>query len=162
MAIDKLSFKPRIRAIQLIHGSLAFVMVVFGGVVLWINSTEPTGELTSDNQFFLFIPGMLLLIAFPLSSIVFKSGLRQGLKAEVPLENRLNVFQSVHLVRMALFETAGMVAAVVCFVTGNNYNLGILAIVLIMFALLTPSAARIALDLNLSRQEKDQLDLTDR
>lgn len=146
-----------VRNIRIIHGVLGSIVVVFGTIVLWINYTNPVGQLTEENQLFLFVPAILLIIAFPVSSILFKTQLRQRTQKEMSLESRVLAFQSAHMVRMALFELPGLVAVLVCFLTANNYNMITMFIVLMMFLFLAPNANGLAIDLNLDRTEKERL-----
>ena len=158
MEENKVTFKSKISVIRMIHLTLAITLIAFAVVTLWSNSTNPTGELTEENQILLYIPGILLIVAFPISSILFKQQVNQGIKDGITLDKKIAVFQTSHLIRMALFQSAGLFAIVVCFLTANNYNLAVLAIVLIMFWFLLPSPSRIALDLKLSMQEREQLE----
>jgi hypothetical protein len=152
------NYKEMIFVGKIIHYGLAVVLVIFGVCVFYINQTDPVGEINSINEILIYIPAISLLSTFPISSIVFKNQIKQGITEPMPLNRKISVFQTAHLIRMSLFEFSGLISVVVSFITANNYSLVILFIVLLMFIFLTPSAARIGIDLSLNRDEREFLE----
>lgn len=154
---SKPDLRAQLKVMLMIHGALALVLIVFGTFVLWLNETDPAGELTGENQVLRYVPPLLLLVAFPLSRYLFRNQIDQVDLDSMDLHRKMGLFQTAHLVRMAVFDVAGLMAVVVSFVTAENYNLGVLAAVLLMFLLLKPSPSRLAIDLHLSPEETDAL-----
>lgn len=146
------NYPAMIQIINIIHGALIVFPLAFAGVAVYINETAP---MASENMSFLsYVAIGLLIIAFPLSSILFKSNIRNSSATQKKLPRKIAAYQTAHLIRMAVFEGCGLVAAVAVLQTGNYYNLGVLAVVLVMFFVLRPTPSKIALDLGLSSDEK--------
>ena len=149
------NYPAMLQVINIIHGALLFFPLVFAGVAVYINETSP---MASDDLSFLSYASIgLLIVAFPVSAILFKSTVKNSQIEQKALPQKIATFQTAHLIRMAMFESAGLFAAVATLQTGNYYNLGVLLIVLIMFFFLRPTPAKIAMDLGLSTDEKQQL-----
>ena len=156
------NYRAIIGIIRTLHASMAFIMVLFGAIVFWLNTTNPIGFLNEENEFMLYIPGILLLVAIPTSTILFKNQVRGAYDRQVPLDRKLSMFQVGHLIRMATFEAAGLMGAAISLITGNNYNLGTLFLVLLSFLFLFPSSGRISIDLKLTPQERALLERSNR
>lgn len=146
-----------VKTIKLIHISLIIVPLIFGAVALYMNMTNPIG--TEENmEIFIYIPPVLLIIAFIMSGIIFKQQVNVRRLEGKTLQQKLAAYQTAHLVRMALFEVAGLMAGVVTLLTANNYNLGVLVLVAALFYFMTPTASRIGIELALTHEERLQLE----
>lgn len=134
-------------------------LLLFSALVIYNNFN---GEVEAvDKQMapvFLYVPGILLIIAFPTSSFIFKKYIRNSLASnETDLRGKIALYQTANLIRMAFFEVAGMFALVSAFLTGNNYLLIVVAIVVTMYLILLPSPSKIAMDLELSGEEREEI-----
>ena len=156
MEKEKPNFNAMINTLRIIHFAMVLVLILFAVVVMLLNFSP--SEFIPENPIYQFIPAGFLLVAIPASSIVFKNQIKQSIEPEMSLENKLNAFQLAHLSRMAFFDVAGILAIVVCMLTGINYNLGIILIVVIMFVILNPTTSRLTADLGLSVQERTELE----
>jgi len=125
--------------------------------VLYTNLTGPVGELTRENQIFMYLPGIALIIAFPGSQVLFKNHLKNNLDASKELQSKLAVFQTGHLLRLSVIEAATLLSGVASFVIGNNINLSVMAIGLLIMTFLAPTPFKIGESLNLSPNERQQL-----
>jgi hypothetical protein len=146
-----------LKAISIIHWAITFVPLIFGGVVLYINLTDPIGELSDENKILMYLPGGFMIIAFPASHVVYKNYLKDKIGGTIELRSKLGLFQTAHLIRIAMMEAVALFAAVTCLVTGNLLNLGIFCIALIMLVLVAPTPFKVAEALNLSQEERNQL-----
>lgn len=151
--------KASLQIIRMIHFSLLGSTAVFGGVMLLL-VTGFIGEGIPRNDalsFLIYVPLALLLITIPVSGLVYKKVLQSSLSKANDLAQKLEAFRSAHLVRMAMFEACGLMGAVVSFVTGTWYDLGVAGIVVFIFAANIPSVLMLEQDLGLSSTEKAQL-----
>ncbi|MEP2773260.1 MAG: hypothetical protein ABJH05_14005 [Fulvivirga sp.] len=155
MTNNKANYPAMIQIINIIHGALIVFPVAFAGVTVYINETAP---MASENMSFLsYVAIGVLIIAFPLSSILFKSTIRNSSVGQKELSQKIAAYQTAHLIRMAAFEGCGFIAGIAVLQTGNYYNLGVLAVVLAMFIVHRPTPTKIAIDLELNMDEKNQL-----
>lgn len=151
--------KATLQIIRMIHFSLLGTTAAFGGVMLLL-VTGFIGEGVPRNDtlsFLIYVPLALLLIIIPVSGLVYKKLLQSALTNTQGLAQKLSAFRSAHLVRMAMFEACGLMGAVVSFVTGTWYDLGVAGIVVFIFAANIPTAFMLEQDLDLSSEEKAQL-----
>ena len=125
--------------------------------MLYTNLTDPIGEITDENSILMYVPAMLMIIVFPLSKIIYKNYLKGNTENLNRLGSKLGVFQAAHLIRVSMFEATALLAAVICFITGTNGNLGILCIAITVQAFIAPTPFKIAEALNLSPEERNQL-----
>ncbi|MDX1628255.1 MAG: hypothetical protein R3345_06115 [Fulvivirga sp.] len=156
MSTNNTDYSGTLRTLKIIHIALIVFPVIFGAFAFWMN-TNQTAQGHNAPEVLIYAPVVLLVLAFPLSTILFKKAVSEVVGSQKPLKNKLQAFQGGHLIRMALFEVAGLMAAVVAFVTGNNYILLVLLVVMGMFFLLVPTASKVALDLELNADEKSAL-----
>ena len=151
------SSKQALFTLKMIHLALGITPVFFGIVVLFLNMDGSPDVNTDFPYFIVYIPAIFFVLMFPLSGILFKNILKTSLENKRTLSQKLAAFQTSHIVRMSLFEMAGILAAVVSFLTGDLYNLIIVALVFVHFLLTVPSEASLRSELDLSHEEEDQL-----
>ncbi len=146
----------RLKTLTLIHWSLMMPLVLFEGIVLYFNTSNPPVAAEDGGQF-LYLPGGMLILLWPISMFLFQR-LIGAIPSDARLDTKLIRFQSAHLVRMAMFEVIGMMAAVVSFITATNENLLIIAIVFGMFLTQQPTKVRLIQLLGLNAEEQVALD----
>lgn len=149
--------KLALKTIRIIHFALVAAPVLFGIVVLFLNTTSPASP-PQGMELLLYLPAVMLLTVFPVSGVLFHQSLKQAREGSPTLSAKMAAFQTAHIIRMALFEATALLAAVVSFITGTNYNLGIILIVVAIFISKAPSMYAIETSLGLSPEEKGQFD----
>ncbi len=127
--------------------------LIFGAVVSYLVLSEQMGE-TDGNEILLYLPTGLLLAGLPLSSMLYKNSMKNTLNKEADFRNRLSALQAGHLIRMSLVELSSLSAGVVCLLTGNLFNLGIIALVALIFLKNTPTIFYLETEIGLSPNEK--------
>lgn len=147
--------KSKLRILRMIHLALAGGLTTFGAVVLFLNMTQPMEQPESMN-IMLYLPSGMFLIVILASGPIFKMLLKSAMGTNPDLSKKLAAYQSAHIVRMALFEATGLLACVVCFVTGTMQNLIWLVLVLLYFLVKMPSLFKLENELGLTREEKGQ------
>jgi hypothetical protein len=135
---------------------MAMPMVAFGAIVYYLNTTNPVGTLDDTNQVLLFIPGLILIAALPLSQMLFSKTI-SGIKKDYELQRKIAGFQTAHILKMALFEATGLVGAVISLLTGTSYNLIVIAVALGMFTLNQPTPEKVESALQLDSKERSLL-----
>ena len=138
-----------------IHFSLTVPLMLFSAFIVYRHLTEPGGELTGVPVPLTYAPAVLLLIAFPLSSFLFRNHLGKSRSTNQHLRSKIETFQTANLIRMSIFETAGFFAVIGAYLTGNIYLLVVVVIVLFMFYLLRPSPTQMVIDLELTPEERN-------
>ncbi|MDH4058760.1 MAG: hypothetical protein OEU76_08340, partial [Cyclobacteriaceae bacterium] len=73
--MEEKSHSSSLKVIFILHWAITIIPLFFGGFVLYTNLTGPVGELTRENQIFMYLPGIALIIAFPGSQVLFKNHL---------------------------------------------------------------------------------------
>lgn len=148
--------KAILQTLRIIHFAMLFMPLAFGLIVvfLYLSDSLPSG---GDQEIFLIIPPIILVGAVPLSWIIFNQILKSALVEPTSFQKKISAYQTAHLIRLSLFEVAGLMAVVVCFITGNLYNLVVLGVVIIVFFMLKPSVYQMESKLQLTPEEKENL-----
>ncbi|WP_421870880.1 hypothetical protein [Marinoscillum sp.] len=145
------------QVIRVIHlGLMAGPMLL--GIISYLLILQPKeGVLYDDTNILTFIPIVALMISVPGALIVFKSQINGQLKENPPTERKLAIYQTAHIIRMALMEFAALFGVVVCIVTVSYINYFTTGVALLIMLLMLPTKFRISEDLKLNRDEQKQL-----
>ncbi|MEQ8582699.1 MAG: hypothetical protein RIC30_02495 [Marinoscillum sp.] len=154
--MENYSAPNALKTTKIIHTALMTGCLLFGVVVLVLNAQAPTGS-TRDQEFLLYLPAVFLVFSAVVSSVLFKKTLKQGLAHSADLQQKMAAFQTANIVRMAFYEASGLIAVVVCFLTGDLYNMLILLVVVLVFLMKMPTPHRIAKEVGLSDAEQAEL-----
>jgi len=155
--MESSQLKPVLATIKIIHWAITIMPLVFGGVVVFINSTNPIASAEEANAIFMYLPVLIAIVAIPASGIIYKLQLK-SITAEMDLKKKILAFQTAHIVRVSFLEAAGIAAAVFSLVTGTYINLGIVAVIFVLMALQSPTPYKIATSLNLTPEERQKLE----
>ncbi len=110
-----------------------------------------------DSNVLTFIPVVVFIIAVPAAFIMFKSQINGQLQQNPPTERKLAIFQTAHIIRMALLESAALIGVVVCIITKTYINYIPTGIAILLMLMIIPSEFKISEQLKLSRNEQQQL-----
>lgn len=144
--------KQYLLQLQLIYGTQAMTLLVFGIVAYFISSSKESQTVQSENILVYILAG-IVIISLSAAHFVFNLLIRK-IDNKISLKSKLQKYQSAMLIRSAVLEFPGLFAGVVCILSGNLLPLMGVAIILIVFFLLRPSIGGIIQDLNLSTSEK--------
>ncbi len=158
MTQEKPNYKAMLSLMRTIHLALTVPLILFSAFIIYTNLTDPIGEVNNKTIYLLYAPGILLIIAFPMSSFLFKKFIRDGNVSAKDLRQKIGIFQTANLIRMVTFEAAGLLSVVGALQTGNSYLLVIVAIVLFMFYLLLPTPSKMSMDLEFTAEERSSLE----
>jgi hypothetical protein len=127
---------------------IAIYYLIKGGTM---GSPDYTFALMLQTIAMFLVPGMMLLGYF---------FLKQGLKSidtTLSLDQKLQRYLSLFLIRCALFEVPFLFCAAAALITKETLFIWSMPAILLIFMLLRPSADSVAEDLQLTPSEKKQL-----
>jgi hypothetical protein len=152
--MDNRKLLAQVKTIQMVHRALmgAIVLMLSTGIVLVMQNPLPTDWNNPIN----YIPIVLMVAVFPMSGVMFNK-LVTGAKEKVDLSDKLAAYQGAHLVRMALFESAGIMGFVTAVVTSSYFGLIFPAFIAVVFSITFPSGFKIEHELNLTPREREVL-----
>ncbi len=151
--------KARLNAYYMIYYSILMVVVLFGGLVLFLNySGQNTPE--PDIAFAQILRYVLLALSpagIAAGHYIFKQMLAP-VDVEFTLIDKMNRLQTATLIRSACMEMPALLGAVAAFITGDNSFLLFAAVIAVLFILWRPTLLTIAEDLKLSEEETSVLE----
>jgi len=154
--MENYSPKAALNGFRIIHFALLAIPLIFGGIVTYLVLFEGMGN-PDGIEVFLYLPGILLIIAFPLAELLFKNTMKNILGKEESFKTRMATLQGAHLIRISLFESSALFASVACMLTGNLYNLAIIGVVVLILLKHTPDIMYLENEIGLSNEEKAAL-----
>src|SRR6478609_1386268 len=156
--IKQVNSKEYLRTVNVFYYMQMFVIVAFGGVVLFLIQSGRAGE---GNPSLASTLQTVLIVEFAVSIIggyfLFRYMMKK-IDSTVPLRKKMPKYFSAILLRSTLFEIPALLASFVAFVSVDISYLGIIPTVFIIFYLLRPTLDMIEQDLELTREDRALLD----
>lgn len=149
------NLKPSFKIARLVHLALLAGQVLFAGVTLFINKNIKV-DTSRDNQF-LIIALILAIMGFFVGNLIYKQVVNVAAKKETFVE-KMMAYQSALIIRYALLEGASLFCIVSYFLTSNFIFLLISGAIIVYFIILRPKVDTIAEELNLTYEEKAELE----
>lgn len=147
-----------LRTMNLIYFAMVGMLTAFALVVFFLNTTgmirQEGSDYTLELRYLLFAITPLGLFT---GYFLFKR-LLLTITTTAILNQKLLKYQQAILIRSACFEFPGLVAGVAAFLSKDNSFLLFTALVAVLFLLFRPSVATITIDLNLTQNERSQLE----
>ncbi|MFD0749399.1 hypothetical protein ACFQZS_04550 [Mucilaginibacter calamicampi] len=143
-----------IRTINIIHLALIAGQALFA-LVAFTNSQQTTVKFDEHDQFTFIIPGFAIA-SFLISNFLFKTLIAKAVNLP-DLLSKLTGYQTALIVRMAALEAISLFAIVTYILTSNFLFLLISVILMVYGVIIRPTVDKIADDLQLSYDEKMQL-----
>lgn len=160
MQITERKPQQQFRILKLVYTSLAVAIAFFALAVLIINYVQlmqPDSAQKEDLQVLTYTSAALVLLSMPLSMILFGQ-LIKGIKGRNKnLSEKLTAYQTALLVKAAILEFPALFVCVTVLITGNLITLLLIPLVLFIFFINKPSLFRLESDLELTRDEVEQL-----
>jgi len=153
--------KDSIKALRLIQNFLMFFVFVMGVVIYGFNYDKPIFPSSPGLEVMMILPALILIGALFFSPYYMKKSLNYLNNPDTLLKEKITTYTVAHLIRVSLFEAAGLAGAAISFVTESKINLVTIVIVLFILYTLRPTTFRISNELNLSLKEREQLNLID-
>lgn len=136
----------------LVAGQIMFFLVAF--FIIKDNTNVAFGD-EQAKMFSYFLPIVVIAI-IPLGYVMY-SKLCRGGKQRGSLEEKLTVYRSAVIIKLALIEAAGFLCLVFYILTASNQFLILFAIVIVAFLINKPSKHAMIRDLNLSTDESEKV-----
>lgn len=143
-----------LRRMTLVYLAQVAVMMTFGLVALYVRSVQPIdNELANLLQYIL--AGLLI---GALVSIQFVPPLLIGrINRQLDLIDKISKYFPIVLVRSAILEIPGLFAGLATLLTGRSYFMVVVVLLMAAFYFYRPSGERIAEELSLDFNEREQL-----
>ncbi|UII30338.1 hypothetical protein LVD17_18770 [Fulvivirga ulvae] len=139
---------------------MALAIVLFALAVLIINYVQlmqPDSLAKQDLQIFTYISAAMVLLSMPMSMILFAKFIKGIKGSNRALNEKLTTYQTALLIKAAILELPAMFVCVNVLLTGNLTVLLLIPLVLFIFFINKPSLFRLESDLELTRDEIEQL-----
>ncbi|MES2279170.1 MAG: hypothetical protein V4592_24270 [Bacteroidota bacterium] len=147
------------KVLTIIHLALMLGQVLFG-VVVFFQTRSVRVNIEKIDDVYIYIVPFMAISCFIASNFMYKQQL--GIAAGKPtLQEKMTGYQTALIVRYALLEGASLFGIVVYLLTGNLLFLLISGAIVIYFLLIRPTRDRVEADLNLTYEEKIDLDSRD-
>jgi len=142
---------------QIIHLALLAGQLMF--VVLVYAATPPKGGIIftfKNDDIFTYIALLLAVGGFFLGNFMFKQELNNAANKNT-LREKLLVYQTGLIKKLALMEGASMFSIVAFMQTGNLFFLTIAGLIILYFITLRPTKDKVQTDLSLSYDEQMEM-----
>jgi hypothetical protein len=134
----------------------AFSVLAFS-LVSYFLSVQSNEQSAGDVNTWMNITAVILISGLAMSYFVSRL-LMKRITQSMRLQEKMPRYARAILVRSALMEIPGLLAAVSAFITRDPRFLAVSMLIVVLFALLRPTKDNIAIDLNLSAKEKSALE----
>lgn len=139
-----------------IHFALLLGMVTFFGITLLLNKNELNTEFSFENTFTL-VGFFIIAYSLFLHIFLFKKQIKK-IKNISDFSEKMKSYQGALILKWAFIEGAVIYCIVATLITKNVFLLSIAAVLMIYFYTLKPSKEKAIADLELSREEKQQIE----
>lgn len=158
MAYQNTPTNPRgaLKVIPIIHLALLAGQTLFA-IVAYFQARNVRLDLQNTKDPFFFVAPLMAIGGFIASNIIFKQRLN-SLGTATTARQKVTIYQSGLIVRYALLEGPSLFGIVCFMLTGNLFYLIISGLIIVYFLFIRPSKDSIDTDLNLSFDEKAELE----
>lgn len=149
-----------LKSMQIIHAGLLAGQVMFAVVSYTVVEKAPHFDIKNTGDVFLFIVPLMAIASFIASNLLFKLKIA-GLPGKDILVEKLIGYLTALIIRFALLEGASLFGIVTFLISGNLLFLLISALLMIYMLTLRPSVSKAEADLELSYEDKLELEAKD-
>lgn len=133
-------------------GSMFLLLII----ALLIQQPERQLDAPSPNILTEYILVILIIVSISGAYIVYILGTKK-VTDKIPLETKVTKFFQYSIIKLALFETAGILGLIGYLLTAVPLYLAIGFVVLMLMFLHKPSLRRLAVEFKLSQKERDHI-----
>lgn len=151
------NFKQYFNILRILHLSLCFAVVAFGGIVYFVILPIQGAETGGNSGLYVNLSAGYMVFAISIGYWLFGKQMKTA-KTAASLSDKLNTYRSANIIRWALLEGATLVALAFYLLSSNVILLAIAGIAFLVLGLLHPNVMRLKVDLDLSQTELDRLD----
>jgi hypothetical protein len=143
-----------LKNLRIIHLGMFGGLAIFALIAFFIR--DKAGPMLDNKllEILTYLSLIFLLIEIPLGYWLHSNKMK-SVAVYPDINSKLIAYKASHIVKIAMFEGVGFFSCVVYFFGGKNSILIQIAIVLIIMLIETPSATKLANELNLLPGDKD-------
>ena len=147
--------KTYFQTLNIIYFAQVMLLLSFSAVVgLLINNNQTAGGEQAPWQ---YIVPVVLIISLAAGHFLFKY-MVEKINNSLPLKEKMPKYTQAVLVRSALLEVPGLLAAIAAFLAGQIFYLAVPLTICLVFLMLRPTKSSIEQELKLSPKERAMLD----
>lgn len=149
------SLSEHLRKMTLVYFAQCIILATFGLVVFYLNQQyEPNEKLVQEMKYL-----VLLIVLGGVGAAHFVPHFMiRKIDTQLSLREKISKYFSAVVIRSACLEASGLFACVLAFISGANFFLVAVPVLLFFFFLYRPSKEQISTDLNLNGEERRLLD----
>jgi hypothetical protein len=156
MTKNQRSSSTFVKNLVIIHLAIFSGLFIFTAVSYFIRNTTEALLDPVQLEILTYISLMLLLINIPLGYWLHNKKMK-GIVKNSDITIKLMTYQSSHIIKITLYEGVGFLSCIVLLLGGKDLILIQIAIILLFILLNTPSASKLADELDLSPDEIEML-----
>jgi hypothetical protein len=142
--------RQHIQKLQLIHGAQFAMITAFNILAYYF---RPTGKVSPDSDDWLYVLAVFMAVTTTASVMMFRILVKKA-QEQTNLNDKLSKYVAASLVRLALIESPGLLAAVMILITGNLQAYVGTVLTLMLFIVNRPRVTMMAEELILTAEEK--------
>lgn len=150
------SAKKAVSTIKIVHFALISGLTLFVLITSYLIISGSIGGGSLDFPFIQYIPALIVIAAFLLSTFVFKDSVKK-ITTSASLQSKIAGFNTAHIMKMALLEGAGLVTTVLALKSADLIMISAPIVIIILMLFQTPSAFKLEGLLGLTPEEKEEL-----
>ncbi len=156
--MQKQSPKEILRGISFVYWAMLLGLVTFiVATSLFISHTETAPVTDPESVYIIKTVLIILLLGLVPLSYIFPQKQIAKIDKTLPLEQKLIFYRVAAFIRFALMNAAGILTALGFLLTGATNLIYLQAIILLFFIIYKPGPFKIASDLELDENEKQQI-----
>ncbi|MDP3359843.1 MAG: hypothetical protein Q8S41_10900 [Lutibacter sp.] len=148
--------KDFMKSLQLIHFSLLFIIVVFGGYVA-LNAGDQLFFSYEDDKIFLYMAILISFVGNLFSKYLYNKLLKQ-IPAEADLSQKAVKYSTAHIFRVAMLEFPALMCIIFVMESNNSFYFILVGILILMILAVYPTKYKFANEVPLSAKEKSLLE----
>jgi hypothetical protein len=149
--VDSQANKINFNSIKIIH--IALIMGVLAFLMFVLFTTNNLTFKSYDGSIYALVVPFVFIIGITVGAFIYKRSISGD-----TLTSKLQKYQSASIIRAAFLEVPALLAAAITMITANQYYLIYTILSVLMMVFYLPSKSKFANDLDLSLEEKSQLD----
>ncbi len=145
-----------IKANNLLFIAMFIGQLIFGSLLIFMNSVSDFTLDDSISDIFLLVMGIFAIAAFIASHLLFKMRLN-AIGNNIALALKLRNYRSAVIIKLALLEMAFFMSVIGYFLISEMLFLVLAGLILFWFILQRPTTQKISTDLSLNSEERNIL-----
>lgn len=145
-----------IRTLKLLHSSLLVGQLVFAAIAVYLIYSKSFYPVFQKSEIVTIVSSGVIgfACAFIIIALqIYKKKVDEIKNSDENISLKISRFRTVSIIRWAMIEAPAMLAIICYLLTGNQFLLIVIAIILFIFYYTKPSLAKVATELSMSEKE---------